>query len=58
MRCVLLFLLGRFTIDGTLLCFLVERRQLTLLAKNSQQLDDERKVVELAANVLDLKIEF
>jgi hypothetical protein len=51
----LLLLLGGFTFDGSLLGLFVERRQLTLFAEDSQKLNDEREIVVLAADVLDLK---
>jgi hypothetical protein len=51
----LFLLFGGLALDCSLLCFLVERRQLTLLAQDPQQLDDQREIVMLAANVFDLK---
>lgn len=52
-----LFLLLRcFAFDGPLLGLLVQRSQLTLLPEDFQQLDDEWKVVVLAPDVLDLKM--
>lgn len=50
----LVLLLGCFTFDGALLCLFIQRRQLSLLAQDSQKLDDEGKIVVLATDVLDL----
>lgn len=51
----LILLLGGLTFDSALFCLLVERRQLTFLAQDSQKLHNQRKIVVLATNILNLK---
>lgn len=51
---LLVLLLCRFAFDSALLCLLIQRRQLALLAQDSQKLDDEGEIVVLATDVLDL----
>lgn len=51
----LILLLGGLTFYSALFCLLVQRRQLTFLAQDSQKLHNQRKIVVLAANVFNLK---
>lgn len=54
----LILLLGCFAFDGALFRFLVQRRQLTFLAQNSQKLDDQREIIVLSPDILDLLMKF